>query len=110
MDMTDRPSIRLSVMSLYDRFTVPSVIYDNPAATYEKHPSPPTFSRLQAMALAEIYILGWFCGWWLLSQLVALGDNTLWKFITNSYFVQKLWFHNHSSLNLKFYHWKMFAK
>jgi hypothetical protein len=47
-------------------------------AIYEKHPSPPAFSRLQAIKTAEIYILGWFCGWWSLAQLVALmGMHTL---------------------------------
>jgi hypothetical protein len=33
MDMSDRPSVRhvrLSVMSLYDRFSPLSIIYDNP--------------------------------------------------------------------------------
>jgi hypothetical protein len=31
-------------------------------AIYKMNPSPPAFSRLQAMATAEIYIVGWFCG------------------------------------------------
>jgi hypothetical protein len=30
MDRTDRPSVRPSVTSLYNRFTPMSVIYDNP--------------------------------------------------------------------------------
>jgi hypothetical protein len=30
MNRTDRPSVRLSVTSLYDKFIPPSVIYNNP--------------------------------------------------------------------------------
>jgi hypothetical protein len=42
MDMSDRPSVRPSVTSLYDRFSSPSVMYDNPTSEVKTSDENPT--------------------------------------------------------------------